>query len=307
MSLDNPPSKANEPIILENTSITDIENLDLSTACSVRVVLHLSPTITCRIESDNFPIQLLKDYQHKTFLVTLKNGCKIKARLPYNFNGLLYTLFYNRSSKDTFKGFLVLYMNPCTVAQLDTSIKSVSFSILNFKQFYGSHDKKAEVNGKSLLWLGATEMECDPWRIDITETTAFFENRKVLEPKKDYFITHTGLIKRSDRETFSVREAEDILSGLRIFLSFVSGSMCGLMLVKAIDEHDRELTLEWGTTRIEPWSQRAARSWLPEIGGSDSLSSYFLGFGVFMITQTGEMLYVQLLIGISTATTVLLM
>lgn len=280
MSLNNPPPKPNEPIFLENTSITHIENLSLEQPFSVKVVLHLSPTITCHIESDNFPIQLLKDYQHKIFLVTLKNGCKIRVRLPYNFNGLLYTLFYNKSSKDTFKGFLILYMNPCTVAQSNILIKSVSFYVLNFEPFYGSRDKRAEVDG-NYRRLGVTKMECDPWQIDITETPSFFENRRILEQEDGYSVSHTGYIKRSDGETFSVKEAGNILRGLRILLSFADGSACGLALVKAIDEYDGELVLEWGTSHIEPWNQKTTRPWLPSIGGGDSLSQLFPGFWRF--------------------------
>lgn len=276
MSLDNPLPKPNEPIFLENTSITHIENLRLREPCPVKVVLHLSPTISCRVESDNFPIQLVKDYQNKIFLVTLKNGCNIKVLLSYNLNDF----FYHGNSKETFRGFLFPYMSPCTVAQLNKLIKSVSFCILNFKSFYGSCDKHVEVNGNHRR-LGATEMQYDPWRIDITETPSFFENRKILEQEDGYSISHTGSIKRSDGETFSVREAENILRGLRTFLSFASGCTCGLALVKAIDEDDRELVIEWGTSRIEPWSQKTTRSWLPKTDGGDSLSQLFPGFWRF--------------------------
>ncbi len=125
MFLNNPPPKPNEPIFLENTSITHIENLRLREPCPIKVVLHLSPTISCRVESDNFPIQLVKDYQNKIFLVTLKNGRNIKVLLSYNLNDF----FYHKGSKKTFMGFLFPYMSPCTVAQLDTLIKSVSFYI----------------------------------------------------------------------------------------------------------------------------------------------------------------------------------
>lgn len=276
MSLDNLPPKPNEPIFLENTSITHVENLALREPCPVKVVLHLSPTIICRIESDNLPIQLVKDYQNKIFLVTLKNGSNIKVLLSYNLNDF----FYNRNSKETFKGFLFPYMSPCTVAQLNTLIKSVSFYVLNFESFYGSRDEWAEVDGNHRR-LGVTEMECDPWRIDITETPSFFENRKILKQEDGYSVSHTGSIKRSDGETFSVKEAENILRGLRIFLSFAGGSACGLTLVKAIDEYDGELVLEWGTSHIEPWNQKTTRSWLPSRDGGDSLSQLFPGFWRF--------------------------
>lgn len=275
MLLDNPPSKANEPIFLENTSITHVENLRLTVPCSVNVLLHLSPIITCRMEFEDFPKLLLERYQHRPFLITLRNGFKIKVLLFYNFNDLVFS-----KSKDSFKGFLMPSVNPCTVAQPDTRIQSVSFSLLNFREFYGSHDKKSKVNEKSLRRLGATKMEHGPWRIDITETPTFHENRKVLEQEDGYAVSHTGLIKRSDRETFLVSEAENVLSGLRVFLSFVSGSACGLTLVKATDEYNRGLTLEWGTAHVEPWNQ-GTRGCLPAIGGGDSISQLFPGFWCF--------------------------
>lgn len=276
MFSNNAPPKPNEPIFLENTSITHVENLRLREPCPVKVVLHLSPTISCRVESDNFPIQLVKDYQNKIFLVTLKNGRNIKVLLSYNLNDF----FYHKGSKKTFKGFLFPYMSPCTVAQLNTLIKSVSFYILNFESFYGSRDKRAEVDGNH-RWLGVTEMECDPWQIDITETPSFFENRKILKQEDGYSVSHTGSIKRSDGETFSVKKAENILRGLRTFLSFAGGSACGLALVKAVDEYDGELFLEWGTSHIEPWNQKTTRSWLPSTDGGDSLSQLFPGFWRF--------------------------
>ncbi len=273
--LDNPPSKANEPIFLESTSITHIENLRLPEPCSINVLLHLSPIITCRMESEDFPRLFLEHYQHRPFLITLGNGFKINVLLFYNFNDVVFS-----KSKDSFRGFLMPSVSPYTVAQPDTRIQSVSFSLLNFREFYGSHDKKTKVNEKSLRRLGATKMEHDPWRIDITETPNFHENRKILEQEDGYAVSHTGLINRSDRETFLVSEAKNILSGLRVFLSFVSGSACGLTLVKAIDEYDRELTLEWGTAHVEPWSQ-GTKGCLPAIGGGDSISQLFPGFWCF--------------------------
>ena len=273
MVLDNPALKLNEPIFLENTNITHIENHRLPSPCSVHVVLYLWPTITCRAESNNLPTWLLNDYQYKPFFVTLENGCKIKSLLSYNLNDLLF----NRNSRDTFKGFLVPYINPCTVAQSDTRIKSVSFSVLNFEQFYGSYDKKIEVAGEYVRKLGATEMKDDDWQIDIAETLNSSENRRILRRYGGYFITHTGLIKRSKGKPFTVNEAENVLNGLRALLSFSSGSACGLTLVKATDLNDRELILKWGATYTKPWNH-GVKAWLPITDGGDSLSLLFPGF-----------------------------
>ena len=270
MILHNPPPKPNEPIFLENTTITHIESHCLPTPCLIQVVLHLSPTITCRIESDNLPIQLLNDYMHKPFSAILNNSCEIKMQLSS------YDLNSNKNSRDTFKGSLIPYKSPFTVVQSDTQIQSVNFSILNFRRFYGSQDKWVEVN-ENCLQLGAAEMKCDGWQIDITETPTFSENWGILRQNGGYVITHIGLIKHLRKETFSVEEAGNVLCGLRAFLSFSSGSACGLTLVKGIDQDDRELILEWGTTHAEPWNQ-GDTAWLPKADGGDSLSQLFPGF-----------------------------
>ena len=105
------------------------------------------------------------------------------------------------------------------------------------------------------------------------------ENEKLLNQDDGYAVTHTGIIQRCDGEIFCVKEAEHILRGLRAFLSFARGSACGLTLVKAIDQYDREMVLEWGTTHTESWSQgRTSWSWLPTTDGGDSLSQLFSGF-----------------------------
>ena len=263
--------KPNDSIFLEDISITHIESQWLPKPCSARVTLRLSPTIMCRIDSDNLPIWLI-EFQDKTFLVTLNNGRKVKVLLSYNLNDF----FYNSSSNETFKGFLVPYKCPCTVIQPDTQIRCVSFSVLNFQRFHSGDDKWMEVDGKNLC-LGFAEMKHDGWQVHITETPTFSETEKELNRDNGYAVTHTGLIKRSNGETFCVYETENILRRLRAFLSFARGSACGFTLVKAIAQDGKEIILEWGTTHIEPWNQ-GSDAWLSIRDGGDSLSQLFPGF-----------------------------
>ena len=259
MVSENPPSKLNDTIFLEDTNITHIENQCLPIPCLARVTLSLYPKIMCRIDSDNLPIWLV-NHQNSPFFVTLKNGSNIKVHLRhYDLNNLLFG-----SSKDTFKGSLVPHKQPCTVIQTDVWVRSVSFSVLNFQKLYGRKDK----------WI---KMNHGDWRIEIAEDPTFSENEELLNQYDGYAVTHTGIIQRCDGEIFCVKEAEHILRGLRAFLSFARGSACGLTLVKAIDQYDREMVLEWGTTHTESWSQ-GRTSWLPTINGGDSLSQLFSGF-----------------------------
>ena len=271
MVSENPLSRPNDTIFIEDTIITHIEDQCLPIPCSARVTLSLYPTIMCRIDSDNLPVWLV-NYQYSPFTITVENGCKIKAMLSYNLSELLY----NRDSNEIFKGFLVPCKHPCTVIQANIRIRSVSFSVLNFQGFSGHKDKWIAMNG-NFHRLGVAEMKHGGWQIKITEDPTFSENEKLLNQDDGYVVTHTGIIQRCDGETFCVKEAEHILRGLRAFLSFARGSACGLTLVKAVNQDNREMVLEWGTTHTEPWSQGGI-TWLPNTGGGDSLSQLFAGF-----------------------------
>ena len=260
--------KPNEPIFLEDISITHVNGHALDDPCSARVTLHLSPKISCRIASDNLPtwLEKLKD---KAFSITTSDGCAIKVFLRYNLNNFFY-------SKESFKGFLVPYKSPCTVINPDTQIQSIRFSVLNFREFYGDKDKWIEPDGKSRR-LGVAILKHENLRIEITENRTFSENRKLLNRDDGYAVTHTGFIQHCDGGTFSVTEAEHLLRGLRALFSFSRGSACGLTLVKAINQNDREMVLEWGTNHTETWSQ-GGTAWLPGSDGGDSLSQLFPGF-----------------------------
>ena len=262
--------KPNTPIFLEDAIVTHIEGQRLPKPCSGRVTLHLSPRIICRIDLKDLP-RWLANSQGKALLVTLKNGCEIKVLLFPNLNDLLL----NKNPNGTFKGFLVPCKCPCTVIQPATRIRSIRFSVLNFLEFYGQQDKWIDVDGHSHR-LGAVKIEHNGLRIEISQDPGFSDNLKLLKQEGGYAVTHTGSIQRFDRETFCVKDAENILRGLRAFLSFARGSACGLTLVKAIAQDDREMILEWGTSYVEPWRARSA--WLPLIDGGDSLSQLFPGF-----------------------------
>ena len=259
------PQEPNAPIYLEDISITHINGHRLAKPCSARVVLRLSPTIMPLIESDSFPIAILDHRVEMPFVVTVKDSCDIQVvrfrlRMPGSANG-------------TVKGSLGLYKSPYTVIHPDAKLSSVSFSVLNFPQFYGSRD--TWVNSSR---LGATELMHRDLRINITEDASLPENEKFLSQNDGYAVTHTGLIERCASETFSVKEADHILRGLRAFLSFCRGAGCGLTLVKAAYPDGRETILEWGTAHTDPWKS-GRDTWMPTIvDGGDNLSQAFSGF-----------------------------
>lgn len=270
MYSDKPHRKPNDPIFLEDINITHINGHALPKPCPARVTQYLSPTITCRIESDNLPVSLV-NWPLNPFSITTSNSCTTKVFLRYNLNDFFYP-----SSKEFLSGFLIPYESPCSVIQPDTQLQAVSFSILNFRGFYGHKDKWIDLEGMNRR-LGVAELEHENLRIEITEDPTFSENKKSLNRDDGYAITHAGLILLPEDKTLSAKESEHILRGVRAFLTFACGSACGLTLVKAIGQNNRERVLEWGTSHTESWVQRGI-TWLPMIDGGDSLSYLFPGF-----------------------------
>ena len=74
MTSDTSRRQPNNPIFLEDISITHINGHVLAVPCSASVTLHLSPTISCRIAADNLPIDLV-DLQYIAFSITTSNDC----------------------------------------------------------------------------------------------------------------------------------------------------------------------------------------------------------------------------------------
>ena len=258
----------NEPIILEDTSITHIQEKCLPTPCPIRSILHLSPRLRTSIDSDEFPRCILSKFIYKPFRISLDTGGKIEVRIG--------SWDPNSVSKQNFKGSLIPVYSPCAVVPANKQIRSVSFSVLNFEKFYSTGDKWIKV-GEQSRRLGVAKLQADRWRIDITENRSLAKDRKKLKKEGGYAVTHNGSIECKNGEVFSVREAKNLLEGLRIFLSFAGGTACGLTLVKAIDENGEEGSLMWGSTYVEPWKENK-HSWLPQNDGGDSLSEAFPRF-----------------------------
>lgn len=260
--------KPNESIVLEETSITHIQEKHLTTPCHIRSILHLSPRLWNSIDADEFPRCILSGFMYEPFNITLKSDGKIKVRIA--------SWDSNSVSKQSFKGSLVPVHSPCTVVPKGTKIRYVSFRVLNFERFWGRKDKWVNVDGLSRR-LGVAKLEAGHWRIDIAENLSLDEDQKILKQESGYAVTHTGSIECKNGEAFSVREAEELLRGLRTFLSFAAGSACGLTLVNAVDENGKEGSLMWGSTHVEPWNGNK-HSWLPRSDGGDSLTEAFPKF-----------------------------
>ena len=255
----------NSPIVFEYVQITHINGHRLENPCAAQVVMRLSPTFMTVMESDGFPSWILDHRMEMPFVVTVNDECDVQVvrsglRIPGSTSG-------------TAQGSLAIYKSPFTVIQRDTKINSISFSVLNFPKFFGREDKWTDSHR-----LGATTLTHEKLKIHLTQDAKFTEHEKQLNETNGYGVTHSGVIEYFDRVEISVSEAENILRGLRAFLSFARGSGCGLTLVKATCSDGRQTFFEWGSSHTDPWS-RGFDTWLPTVvDGGENLSQAFCGF-----------------------------
>ena len=152
--------KPNLPIVLEDILISHINGHCLDKPCAAQVVLHLSPTLRTILESENFPIGILDHRLEMPFVISVKDKGDVQvSRL---------SLRVPDSTNRTARGALALYKSPFTVIRPDTEINSISFSVLNFLEFYGGNDKWI---GSQLL--GATTLKHDKLQIQLTQDWSY--------------------------------------------------------------------------------------------------------------------------------------
>ena len=91
-----------------------------------------------------------------------------------------------------------------------------------------------------------------------------------------YAPTHEGVIERLGGEQFTAGAAQLLLGELRGFLSFVRGKWCGVYDVVGESASGSRIPLQWGTNFVAMLDE--GQSWLPLIGGGESLAYAYSGF-----------------------------
>ena len=77
--------RPNDPIFLEDISVTHINDLELPEPFEAGVRLHFHPQVVCRIESDQLPRQLVR-LGEEAFHITTARGVKIKVLPTFRLN-----------------------------------------------------------------------------------------------------------------------------------------------------------------------------------------------------------------------------
>ena len=153
-----------------------------------------------------------------------------------------------------------LALSPTEVLHLDEPICRLEFGVLNF------------------AWRGSRFplcLETAEWSVHITPVPELGELEKVLRDTHGYAETHGGIVERSDGNTFTVDEANELLEALNHFLSFLCGAHCGVNNAIGICTEGTEVWKRWGAFHVSRW--RRATTWY-DVTVAHSLSDMFREF-----------------------------
>ena len=225
--------KPNQDILLAETQVDFV--IDGQTVCvPARVVERFFPEPRVVIEVSDVPRRggsgLLTSEGPSA--ITLENGTEI-AVVPCPW-------FIMQRGAD-----LPVGKYPCVALQTGRLLAKLQFNIINLRWYAGARK---------------IALQDDEWRLSIEPSETFSKTTDALDRSGGYGVTHTGTIERTDKGTFSVKTAEDMLQKTRLFLSFICGAHCSTTNVTGFDDNDSEAWRRWGTNGVSPWKGR--RSWL---------------------------------------------
>jgi len=211
--------------------------------------------------------RLIIDFSGPSTLVAslseLPNSVKL---LPHNVNLKVIPIKQN-FNLDGAKGQFTPTYEPVTVRRERRRLKSVTFSLINFPDFFGIQGKIVKNKKGGIQSVGEVQLVADQWKIVITAVPEISEITKELRVSGGFAITHTVRI-TNECSSFSSTEAEVLLEALRLFLSFARGAYCSPVLQKGFDKNGDTSWEQWGVNAVSPWRYRP--SWF------DSRNGHFL-------------------------------
>ncbi len=249
-------------ITLEPVEVTHINGSELPQPVRGRSVLQLRPRFRFTLEFDGFFAQALPRGDGPC---RIKTATGIEADVVFNYS--LNDVF---TSPASVKVSAILSESPYTVMRPETQIGRADFSLVNFCRIFGGKARHVTRNRTS-YFLGSIEIEYRDFILSITECLDFSKEQARLRAIDGYGITHTGVLRRGDKVTYSVADAQEFLRKLRVFLSFLRGAGCGVAPVWAVVAGRRRTLLRWGA-QYTVSARQGNDSWLAIPGGGDVVS-----------------------------------
>ncbi len=126
-------------------------------------------------------------------------------------------------------------------------LRSILFHVANFPDFLGR-----ALTDESGTWMGRLELAAGGWRIRLDARHEMATLVDTLREQGGYAITHVGEL-TNDAGSFIRGEAEDVLTGLHWFLSFVRGAWTSPLLFYGKAARGGATWNLWASGRTDRW------------------------------------------------------
>jgi len=138
-----------------------------------------------------------------------------------------------------------------------TRVAQVFFHLFNFVDFHGT-GHSIEKTDSSQHAIEHLYLSYNDWEIELKSLISTKKSFERLKKEGGYRLTHIGQICKKNGCDFTAKEAESILTSLRLFFSFAKGSWCPPVIPIGLDKSGSQVWSEWIPPR-DPWVE--TKSW----------------------------------------------
>ena len=150
---------------------------------------------------------------------------------------------------------------------------TIVFDLFNFKDIPGIRHS-AKNAGSTRYTITHIDLQNKDWEVEIKSLTQTSDIYKKLKETGGFGLTHIGCIKRKDGSSFDGKSAQNILTALDYFLSFVNGCWCHPVLAIGLDKNNKRV---WEVWSYPSHAWKYTPSWF-DPPSCEHLSSLFTGF-----------------------------
>lgn len=287
-------NQTNSTIHFADTNIEFIE-IEKPFRSSAKVLLSLSPNPRILIDIEDLQLKnreyfIKATFSTKTIPVKLASGQTIEVFISLK-NG--HFSQFQEPDGEPLGVTLLPARSPLNIQKDNGRVHSVNFKVINFHDFNSTQDalmvldegKWIEITSeemklqnqldKSVRRLGRVKLKASPWLVEITAVDEIAKIKKSLNNNEGFGITHNGLIRQENQESFSVKDVEDFLTALSLFISFARGSYSGIPIITGFNSSGKCVWQQCGNPKVDSWK---ANKYLFDPIVGDALTDVFPGF-----------------------------
>jgi len=146
---------------------------------------------------------------------------------------------------------------PRTAFGTGTDLYRVGFSLFNFPDVMGPvvRTKRGTVRRAT---AGRLVLKSDEWFVVFDPSHDLRDKLRLARARGAHFVSHAGIVGRSDDSTFSADEVEELMEGLYFLISFALGRRTGPVLPYGIYKgRERPAWTHWSVRSTDPVRSRA--------------------------------------------------